>query len=84
MSEEKKTESEEVPSDPPKKRNDEDTLRHTLVDMGSKAQFDLAESAKALQEAAEQSSRAARSLILESRRTRMASRPGMKSPYAKK
>lgn len=66
-----------------KKREDEDTIRHSLNEVGSRANIDVAEAADAMKEAAEQSEKASRSLLLESRRTRMASRPGMKRPFIK-
>jgi hypothetical protein len=74
---------EEVVQSKKDKRAEEDTVRHTLTEAASKVDIDVAEAAKRLQETAERSEKEARSLLLESRRTRMASRPGMKRPFIK-
>ena len=65
------------------KRSDDDTIRTTLHEVGSQAQIDLTEAQELLKAAAESSTDAAHSLLMESRRTRMASRPGMKRPFIK-
>lgn len=65
------------------RRSEDDTIRHTLTEVASKVDIDVAEAAKHLQESAARADSAARSLLLESRRTRMASRPGMKRPFIK-
>jgi len=66
-----------------RKRDEDDTIRTTIQETASQASIDVALATDALMEAAKESKDAARSLLFESRRTRMASRPGMKRPPLK-
>lgn len=66
------------------KRRDDDTIRTHLQEAKEKANEVLSEALIVLEKSVETSKASSRALLLESRRTRMASRPGMKPPLLKK
>jgi len=63
-----------------REREGDDTIRHQLTRAASKSQTDLADAVNILRGATASSEDAARALLLEARRTRMASRPGFLPP----